>query len=126
MKNLTTKPLFPSLIFSPWIAIQPKTENGNIVLETTSLFSSDQLTKMSLLANQTNRLSKVLSSLPISVAGAEIYSFDYESFNRNSDRYNAQQNLPNHPLDSLLIKSQCNCNYLYYQKSNCCSRPDRL
>ena len=44
--------------FSPWIAIQPKTENGNIVLETTGLFSSDQLTKMSLLANQTNRLSK--------------------------------------------------------------------
>ncbi|MEC7453943.1 MAG: hypothetical protein VX933_01070, partial [Bacteroidota bacterium] len=91
--------------FSPWIAIQPKTEKGNIVLETTGLFSSDQLTKMSLLANQTNRLSKVLSSLPISVAGAEIYSFDYESFNRNSDRYNTQQNLPNQPLDSLLIKS---------------------
>ena len=91
--------------FSPWVAIQPKTEKGNIVLETTGLFSSDQLTKMSLLADHTNRLSKVLSNLPITVAGAEIYSFDYESFNRNSDRYNAQQNLPNHPLDSLLIKA---------------------
>ena len=39
------------------------------------------------------------------MAGAEIYSFDYESFNRDSDRYNAQQNLPNYPIDSLLIKA---------------------
>ena len=65
---------------------------------------------------------KVLSSLPISVAGAEIYSFDYESFNRNSDRYNTQQNLPISPLQS--IDKSMQLQLFTPQKSNCCSSLD--
>ena len=91
--------------FSPWMSLQPETENGNTVLKITGLLSPDQLTKISLLSNQTNSLTRLLSNLPIAMVGAEIYSFDYDAFNHESDRYNAQKNLPNHPIDSLLIQT---------------------
>ena len=104
-KFKTTVP-FSLSDFSTWTAIQPKTENGNTVLETTGLLPSGRFTKMSLISDQTQDLSKLLSNLPLAMVGAAIYGFDLDLFSSVRSRYNAQHNLPSPPIDSLLMKAQ--------------------
>ena len=92
--------------FSSWLAIQPEIENGNIILRSIGLLSSEKLTKMSLVTNQAHDLSKLLSNLPLSMIGASLYGFDFDRFSAVRDRYNAQHNLPISPIDSLLMQAR--------------------
>ena len=85
--------------FSSWVAIQPETENGNPILNTIGLLSTEKLTKMSLVTNQAHDLSKLLSNLPLTISGASLYGFDVDRFSVVRDRFNAQQNLPSPPID---------------------------
>jgi len=91
--------------FSSWIAIQPEIENGNTILNSIGLLSSEELTKMSLVSNQTHDLSKLLSNLPLTMIGASLYGFDSDRYSVARDRYNAQHNLPSLPVDSLLMQA---------------------
>ena len=104
-KFKTTVP-FSLSDFSTWTIIQPETENGNTVLETTGLLTSGKFTKMSLISDQTQDLSKLLSNLPLAMIGASIYGFDVDLFSAVRNRYNAQHNLPSPPIDSLLMQAQ--------------------
>jgi hypothetical protein len=104
-KFKTTVP-FSLSDFSTWTVIQPETENGNTVLETTGLLQSGKFTKMSLISDQTQDLSKLLSNLPLAMIGAAIYGLDIDLFSSVRGRYNAQHNLPSPPIDSLLMQAQ--------------------
>ena len=104
-KFKTTVP-FSLSDFSTWTVIQPETENGNTVLETTGLLPSGKFTKMSLISDQTQDLSKLLSNLPLAMIGAAIYGLDIDLFSSVRGRYNAQHNLPSPPIDSLLMQAQ--------------------
>jgi hypothetical protein len=104
-KFKTTVP-FSLSDFSTWTVIQPETENGNTVLETTGLLPSGKFTKMSLISDQTQDLSKLLSNLPLAMIGAAIYGLDIDLFSSARGRYNAQHNLPSPPIDSLLMQAQ--------------------
>ena len=92
--------------FSSWVSIQPEIENGNTIFNTIGLLSEEKLTKMSLVTNQAHDLSKLLSNLPLSIIGASLYGFDFDQFSVVRDRYNAQQNLPSLPSDSLLMQAR--------------------
>ena len=91
--------------FSSWVAIQPEIENGNTILNTIGLLSTEKLTKMSLIANQSHDLSKLLSNLPLTMTGASLYGFDADRFSFVRNRYNAQHNLPSPTIDSVLTQA---------------------
>ena len=109
-QNLLTKKFkkeipFTLSDFSSWVSIQPEIEKGNTILNAIGLLPSEKLTKMSLITNQAQDLSKLLSNLPLTMIGASLYGFDFDRFSVVRDRYNAQHNLPSPPIDSLLMQT---------------------
>jgi hypothetical protein len=91
--------------FSSWVAIRPEIENGNTILNAIALLSTEKLTKVSLVTNQSHDLSKLVSNLPLTMSGASLYGFDADRFSVVRDRYNAQQNLPSPPINSFLMQA---------------------
>ena len=89
--------------WSKWTAIVPTVNSNGVYMQAYGVMDASGASRLSFLQNQDSALQDLAVHIPSNVNTVQAFSFDLDTYNKAALRFRATHNLPETPVDSLLI-----------------------
>ena len=99
-KNITPMPWSQ---WSKWTAIVPTVNSNGVYMQAYGVMDASGASRLSFLKNQDSALHDLAAHIPSNANTVQAFSFNLDTYKKASLRFKAVHNLPETPMDSLLM-----------------------